>query len=304
LTDQSPGGGLADEELAPFFTDADVSSNDAQKRHLGQLRSQLLLLGVAAISGAFTWRWLGFDWAGGLGAIAFGAAFLVRLYAEQQRDERKWYESRAAAESAKTLCWRYAVGGNPFPEGMPDGEARKLLSRRFSEVGSELTYIEIASTTSAGGEVTQAMADLRRAARTDRIAVYDRDRIQSQQRWYADKSKWNEERARRWIKVVLLLEGLGLLGAVLKATESTSVDFLGICSALAAAGGAWLQARQHRTLAAAYNVTARELRRIDTLVDPSMTAEEWADFVDQAEEAISREHTMWVASRTGRRPLT
>ena len=100
--------------------------------------------------------------------------------------------------------------------------------------------------------------------------------------------------------MMLTAEGLGLLGGALKATGVVNIDLLGVFSAIAAAIGAWLQLKQHRTLAAAYNVTARELRQVATLVDDTMSPDDWANFVDQAEDAISREHTMWVASRTGR----
>lgn len=281
--------------------DSDKNSNEAQGRHIMQVRGQLILLGVAAISGAFSWQGDSADWPAVVGALAFGAAILVRLFAEQQQDEREWYESRAAAESAKTLCWRFAVAGAPFPDSLTDDAAKALLVRRFADISSELKYIDVSASSAIGGEVTPPMWDLRHASRQERIDSYGRDRICLQQGWYASKSSWNEKRARTWLKVVLAIEGIGLVGAVLKATEYLSVDVLGICSALAASSGAWLQTRQHRTLAAAYNVTARELRQVATLMDEGMSAEEWADFVDQAEEAISREHTMWVASRTGRR---
>jgi protein-S-isoprenylcysteine O-methyltransferase Ste14 len=294
--------GLSDADLSPFFRDADRNSNEAQRRHVAQFRVQLILLIVAAMAGGFTLRWHdgGPDWAGVVAALAFGVAILARLYVEHQRDEREWYESRAAAESAKTLCWRFAVGGKPFPESMSDDEAKRLLASRFTEIGRELKYVEISAPASPGGEITSGMLRLRHAPRSTRIKAYDRDRIRSQQDWYASKSRWNERRARTWLKAVLTAEGLGLLGGVVKATGIVDIGLLGLFSAIAAAIGAWLQMKQHRTLAAAYNVTARELRQVATLVDEAMSPDDWANFVDQAEEAISREHTMWVASRTGR----
>lgn len=295
--------GLSDNELSPFFRDADRNSNEAQRRHIVQFRAQLLLLIAAAMAGAFTLRWHdgGPDWAGVVAAAAFGAAILVRLYAEQRRDEREWYESRAAAESAKTLCWRFAVAGKPFPESMSDEDAKQLLASRFAEIGSELKYVEISVPASEGGEVTSKMLELRHAPLAIRIKSYDRDRIRSQQDWYASKSRWNERRARTWLKAVLAAEGLGLLGGVMKATGIVNIGLLGLFSAIATAIGAWLQMKQHGTLSAAYNVTARELRQVATLVDETRSPDDWANFVDKAEEAISREHTMWVASRTGRR---
>ena len=85
---------------------------------------------------------------------------------------------------------------------------------------------------------------------------------------------------------------------MLKATGVLRVDLLGLASAVVAGGAAWVQAKQHQTLATAYAVTSQELSTISGQVDWASTEQEWAHFVDQAEEAISREHTLWRASRS------
>jgi SMODS and SLOG-associating 2TM effector domain 1 len=142
---------------------------------------------------------------------------------------------------------------------------------------------------------------MRMASRQAKMNSYQWHRVADQQRWYANKSSSNNIHARNWLIAFYTANALGLVGAALKASAVTNVDLLGILAAAAAAIGAWLEVKQHRSLAIAYNVTARELRRVLTLFDVAMSPDQWADFVDQAEEAISREHTMWVASRTGRR---
>lgn len=295
---------ISDADLSPFYTDAGKNAVRAQRRHAKKLQTQLALLIIAAVCGAFTFRFhhRGADYAGLAGAFAFVAAIFVRLYSEHEHDETQWYKSRAAAESAKTLSWRYSVCGNPFPESMPDREAKRLLVSRFEDIGRELEYIEVSPSQAPGGEVTESMTSLRHAPRPDRIRVYGQQRILSQEDWYAGKSAWNEGRARLWLKIVIGVELCGLIGAAVKAAGVPRVDLLGVFAAIGAAAGAWLQFKQHKTLATAYNVTARELRRVSTLIDDQMSADDWADFVDQAEEAISREHMMWVASRTGRQP--
>lgn len=301
----APAGrrGLSDDDLSPFFRDADKNSDKTQRRHVAQFLTQLFLLVFAAIAGAFTLRWQGGspDWAGVAAALAFGAAIFVRIYAKHQGDEREWYESRAAAESAKTLCWRFAVAGKPFPGSMSDDDAKQLLVSRFADIGKQLKYIEISVPAAQGGEVTNEMLELRHAPRATRIKAYGQDRIQSQQNWYAARSQLNARYVRIWFMAMLTAEVLGLLGGVVKAAGVINIGLLGLFSSIAAAIGAWLQMKQHEKLAAAYNVAARELRQVATLIDETMPVDDWANFVDQAEEAISREHTLWVASRTGRR---
>src|SRR5438874_2666748 len=105
---------LQDSDLPALYQAADKASLDAQATFLNSLRTQLLLLVGAAISAAFTWRIKGRDWAGFIAAAVFIVAAYLRVDALRSRREQTWYDGRAAAESAKTLAWRYAVGGNPF----------------------------------------------------------------------------------------------------------------------------------------------------------------------------------------------
>ena len=295
---------LRDDDLGPFFRDADRTSVESQARHLRQVKLQLALLVFAAISGAATIS-VGDgkgDLAGILGALCFGSALFVRLYSEHQEDEQEWYESRAAAESAKTLCWRYSVAGNPFPASMPRAEARQLLVDRLASIGRELRFVRVSPISGGDGETTDAMERMRDSTLSQRALIYASARIATQQSWYSTKSEQNEKQARMWLAIVLVADFGGLVGAVLKASGTVSFDLLGIFGAAAAAMTAWLQTKQHRTLATAYSLAARELRQISSLVSgASADSANWATFVDQAEEAISREHTMWVASRTGRR---
>lgn len=54
----------------------------------------------------------------------------------------------------------------------------------------------------------------------------------------------------------------------------------------------------HTPLASAYSTAAAALAsQADRLSD--LTEHEWAGAVADAEEAISRGHTLWLASRTG-----
>ena len=60
--------------------------------------------------------------------------------------------------------------------------------------------------------------------------------------------------------------------------------------------------KQHSNLASAYGVTADELARIRQLIEEQASEEDWDRFVGEAEEAISREHSMWKASSSQRKP--
>ena len=97
---------------------------------------------------------------------------------------------------------------------------------------------------------------------------------------------------------MLAIQSLGLAGALLKGTGLIDFDALGILAAAAAAVLAWLQIKQHATLAQSYSHAAYELSTIGALIDSVQSEAEWGRFVNDAENAISREHTAWRARRS------
>ncbi len=141
------------------------------------------------------------------------------------------------------------------------------------------------------------MLDARHSNLADRKAVYLQDRIGAQRDWYARKARSNLKFSRLWMAAMLALEAAGVVGGVLKATGVVNVDLLGLVGAVVAAVVAWSEMRQYSMLSSAYSVAAQELSDIATRGARPMTEDEWADFAANAEEAISREHTMWAASR-------
>jgi hypothetical protein len=103
--------------------------------------------------------------------------------------------------------------------------------------------------------------------------------------------------ARGWVLVSIVLEIAGVIGGALKAFGWISFDLLGLLAAAAGSVMAWIEAKQHRNLATAYGIASQELAAIASELTTLNGEERWAAFVGRAEEAISREHTLWRASR-------
>lgn len=288
---------VRDADLPALYLAADKSSLRGQKTYLKATALRLSLLVVAAACGAFTLRTGSVDVTGVVAAVAFGAALLSEIYLFRARPDRLWYDGRAAAESAKTLAWRYMVGGNPFgKEEINDSDADILLLKRLNEVIRDLRGVPLVPVTGSSEQITDRMRELRSKPLHERRAEYKSGRIDDQAGWYSRKAQWNEARATAWSLVLALLEGLGLVGAILRAAMVIDVDALGLIGALVAAGAAWLQTKQHQTLASAYSVATHELSLIAAGAVQLQSDPQWASFVDEAEEAISREHTLWRAS--------
>jgi SMODS and SLOG-associating 2TM effector domain 3/SMODS and SLOG-associating 2TM effector domain 1 len=290
---------VADSEFPPLYQAADKNSLDGQRRFLNATRLRLVMLVVAAGFGLFSWRRSWGDLAGIGGAVAFVVALLAELYLLQARPDRLWYDGRAVAESAKTLTWRYLVGGSPFGrKEATDREAERLLLDRFRQITGDLRGAHLVPVSGDSEQLSPALRAIRALPLEERRELYRSERIGGQQAWYARSARRNERRATQWSLVLTGLEALGLAGGVLKATGAVQLDLLGFGGALVAAGAAWVQAKQHQNLANAYGVASQELSAIGGQIDWTSSEQEWAHFVDQAEEAISREHTLWRASRT------
>jgi len=272
------------------------------QRHV--LTAVMLSLGgvvVAAALGLFDVEAAGAD----LPALVASLGFLLSLLASSwllwRRPEREWYDARASAESIKTLTWQFVVGGGEFALGSgAESEVRSRFVTRLRELLEDLGGV---GTSEAAGEsqITEAMSTLRGAPLGTRQAAYRRGRIEDQRDWYARKARWNEKRRKVWAGLTVAVQAGGLLAGLARAFFGLEIDLLGLAAALAAAITAWSRTKDYAELAEAYSVTAQEISLLGAEPVPG-EEDDWAGFVERAERAFSREHTLWRA-RKGQRDV-
>lgn len=291
---------------ASAFDVADATAAWGQRTHLRLTRLELGLLVLAATAGFLDVE-VGerrIDLGGVAAVIFFTLTLALRAYRMSVRPTLTWQDSRAAAESIKTLCWRYAVGSRLFPADLDDAHADRLFIERLREILGGIRGLQTVQPTASGHEqITPWMRSLRSTPLDHRRSVYEQARIDDQQHWYADRTELNRRQLQRWNLVVLALEFFGVIAGSLKAfgvldLSWSSGDLLGVAATLGAAAAAWVQTRQYATLASAYAIANEELAAIRALVAHADDEAQWSELVDSAESAISREHTMWRASRT------
>jgi SMODS and SLOG-associating 2TM effector domain 3/SMODS and SLOG-associating 2TM effector domain 1 len=283
-------------DFPALFRSADRESQRAQRSYLTSLRVRLGSLVVAAFGGALTLTTAGgFQVGGGLAFLAFACALGAELFLATTSPLTTWYEGRAAAESAKTLAWRYMVRAEPFE--VDDVDVDKQFHAQTYSLLQDLRSISLGTEEPAAQQITDKMRHVRALDFNERRQVYLANRIADQQRWYSEKARWNDRRARGWVLVSIVLEIAGLIGGALKAFGWINFDLLGFLAAAAGGVMAWIEAKQHRNLATAYGIASQELASIASELPTLHNEERWAAFVAQAEEAISREHTLWRASR-------
>ena len=192
------------------------------------------------------------------------------------------------------------VGGAPFgleadtPEGVD-----KLFIEKIRDVFRDLDPDQVSLASDAPHQITPVMRSMRSLDSSERRDLYDIARIEDQRAWYSKKAAWNQDRGMLFGVLALLLEVAGLVLAGLKAALVVELDFLGLVAAVGAGVAAWSQAKQYQMLGSAYSIAAQELAAIRDDMGVERTEGEWALFVDDCEEAISREHTLWHASRIG-----
>jgi hypothetical protein len=131
-------------------------------------------------------------------------------------------------------------------------------------------------------------------ARRDR---YRRSRLGDQMEWYRSKSQHHRRRAEQffWGSLAIELAALGVAAASLVVPDVSRFNLLALLAAVATAAAAVTHLNRHDELSKAYGLAFQELSLIDLLAERADGETALARVVEDAEGAISREHTMWVA---------
>lgn len=283
------------EDLPALYRATNSMALDGQNRAIFAIRLRLGALLVATLGGLIAWSLSGVAVGGLVSLFAFLVAIGAELYSATERPEEQWYEGRAAAESVKTLAWRYAVGGELATSGSVDVDTEFL--KEIRDVLHDLKSVEVDPSVSENVQISDAMRTARKSHFEDRKNLYLVGRINDQSAWYASKAAWNAKRAKQWVIASIFFEISGVVAAAMQAFGGLNIDLLGLFAAIAAIITAWVQVKQHRNLATAYGVTAQELALVASETEALTDEALWPRFVGEAEEAISREHTLWRASR-------
>lgn len=254
---------------------------------------------ASAVGGVFSWHLGHLDLAAWLILGGFVAAFICELFVLGLKPERTWYEGRAVAESIKTLAWRYAVCADPFPKRMTSSEAESKFRQRVSSITNQMSDRIIFD--HSDSVITSGMRTLRKLSFTERRDAYIQGRTLEQQQWYSKKARANQQRATVSWMLLTLVEVTAIVLAAGHVFGKWNINFAGLLADIISAVTAWVAVKQFSPLASAYSVATKELG-IQASKLETVNETDWPIVAADAEEAISREHTTWLASRTGRFP--
>lgn len=236
------------------------------------------------------------QWSAILALLPISVAVTSEVILLVRRPERRWYENRSVAESAKTLTWRYQVGGRPIGLRLNQEDADLEVTERLQKILDEFHDLELSPAFQE--QVTPQMRNLRSQSLNDRISAYGRNRLDDQRAWYAAKSDWNRRRATQFQVGLIVIELAAFATAIAVAFLGSTLAAYSLLSAMAIAGVGWLQIKRFRSLGNSYAVASHELAGITSTINSIDSEEDWEEFVHRAEEAISREHASWLTSNT------
>ena len=294
-----------------LYQAADTASTRAQKLYLRLFRGTLLFLISGALLGSVSIK--SPEWhqvSSILAALLLGLSFVLSATLKILSPEKTWFGGRAVAESIKSITWRYMVGGEPYgielePQVVDAKFAKELGSILRERRSLAWKYADPADVP----QITTEMGASRGMSTENRLSLYLTERVRQQRSWYGTKAKEAERLHMKWFCISILGQAAALISAILmiKAGDAP-INLTGAFSAVAAASMAWLQMKRYQDLAQSYALAAHELGLIEIQAEhvrrlieaESLQVRREAhlgSFVANAENAISREHTMWVARR-------
>lgn len=290
---------VRDEDLPALFRDADRASGKGQRRYLSFVIANLALMVIGALATSLSVVSLQSLLA------ACGAVFLVigvalSMFTWVKPFHKEWYGGRAIAESVKTLAWRYVMRAEPYDGEKQPEEVNRLFEKHLRDIlqnrqwlGAALVHLD-----GSADQITGRMRDIREQSLEQRKAIYLRDRVEDQQQWYAKKAAGNNSAAMWWFAGLVACQ-VGAAGTAILLAVCAQLKFnlAAIFAAGAAAIVAWIQVKQYEDLAQAYGLTSNELSFLRSRYDAITSDEELSTFVIDVENAISKEHTLWVARR-------
>jgi hypothetical protein len=276
-------------DLPSLFRQASDRAARARMTFLRWNQVNLLVLILAAGISAFRSRLSGSTL---LVACLLSTGAILTLRLRNSRMERRWYRSRAVAESAKTLAWRFMMCAAPYDYSLLPEEAARRLESTLRDIASYEGDVP----PSDPHQATQRMHQVRRWSMSERQSLYLRVRLNDQLHWYSFSADRNTRQGHLATNLAASTQVIAAILALV-AIWRTIPDLVGVFAVLSAGTLAWMQLRRYEDLSEAYQTAAKELRRLAAEASRCLTDSDLSQFVVDVESSVSREYTLWIAKR-------
>lgn len=290
-----------------LYRGADAAASSAQRTYLLLQRAHLGSLIAAAVVGIFISLTTGaaIVWTYTAMAVVLAVGLLVFWVGRSRQYDKVWFDCRAIAESIKSMAWRFMMRTPPFHNASSADQGFIFQMREIREARPDC-HKHIAGVAAASGTaITDFMRQARELPFDQRKSLYIQERLRDQRSWYSSNATLNARNGDRWFWATAGLQGIAIAAAIIQAVAGgVGFNIVPGLTTWAAAFAAWNQIKRHDELTKTYSVPAQELAELEAIAS-SLTAEsDFPQLVEQVEEAISREHTMWCARRDVMLPRT
>jgi hypothetical protein len=278
-----------------LFRSAEAASASTQKAHLRFVWAQSICLIAGAALGLCPGE---SPVAAILAALLFLASLAITIFSRAQQFQRHWYQARALAESIKTTSWQYMMGAQPYD--IDDVSAAQLFRGTLTRLLEDNRSLGdfFAGTPAVDEQLTLRMHEIRRLSVPEKAEFYRQHRIDDQRQWYTRKAAANRASGKRWFRILVGLYVLAIISVLIRiAAPAFKYYPVGVLAIAASSVLTWIQLKRYSEIAAAYVLTAHEIGIIQQDLTSISTAAELSNFVADAENAFSREHTQWAARR-------
>lgn len=292
---------MKDKDFPNYFRAGDKASLVAQTKYVNYVKWDLIFIVVAAGLTIYNYQeennktiiYV-------ISGILLLVATILSLVIKNKQYEDTWYRGRALAESCKTLTWRYITCSEYFENNLTASEARKRFTERITEIKDEFSNLnkELSAKLLALPIITEEMKNVREYSLENRKKYYLDYRIDNQINWYKNKADQNKSKYEGWFWAVIIAQILALIsiGFLIK-FPNCNFNFVGLFSTLSACFFSWLQLKKYQENKEAYTTATSELNLIKQEAEEVNTEETFSKFVLDSENAMSREHTMWLAQK-------
>lgn len=279
-----------------LYQAADQVSNETQATYLGLMKWNIFLLIIAAI---FSFFGINSTVMAVLSAIVFIITIIINIVLMTKNYHDTWYKARLIAESIKTVSWRFMMKAEPFSSSkMKDNtdKFRTVIDKILQDTRDITEKFD--PKYHSMPLITDNMSDIIKSTVDKKILIYLSFRIKEQREWYAQKTKYNQSKYKFWFSIMILLQ-ISAIVIVLSRIAYPEFKYLSpeVLSVMIAGILTWIQLKKYRELSASYSFTAHEIGIIESKINTVKTSSELSAFVQDSENAFSREHTQWIARK-------
>lgn len=278
-----------------IYQEADNISNKTQKCYLLVLKLYLTILIIASI--LFTYFnnvWEVKIVNAILSLVILALSFVFFCYDFQGI----WYNARAVAESIKTSCWRFAIKAEPY--NVEDEEADEFLLNTMKHIiGMNRDFQKhITACFSCNEQLPSSLTKIRLLPLEKRRDFYHNYRVLEQELWYKNKSEYNNKKSKLFFALLVLLSLIISVFLFLSLDKTNSFNYpVEILLSLLSIIFTWVQTKKYKELNKSYALASYEIGFISSQKNKITSEEQLSEYVDNSENAFSREHTQWIARK-------